>query len=767
MASFASKAVRRPLADRLGPGKRLLLVPGGGSLTLDLRAGDGVTIIDPEGRQPLLFALFSKDPQRGGKAAVAFHAETAPPAASGEAFRAALDPEVAALLASKGLSESDAAVFAPAAGTPGSSFAFSLEAPGLAVILAPAEPAGIGEAALPGDLEVVLSRASSNDPAALPEPLADPLDAFVVERRSARAYSLRAGQYFQVLDIHGQQCSDLQVFPQAVLDAGREAFIDTTVSRSLSGALYPRPGLFDKYFDQELRPLVQVVQDTCGRHDTFGLACAQRIYEAKGFLGHDNCSDNISDAVAPYGVARRAAWPAINLFFNTQVGPSNVILADEGWSQAGDYVLMQAQTDLVCVSTACPDDTSPINGWNPTDILVRIYDGKTLFKKQTGYRGAPAAPSATTRESGFHARTSNLTRHYRVAKDLWIPTVYAQGGAVQEYWAAREAATIQDLSQISKFDVTGPDAEALLDHALTRDIRRLAVGQVAYSPICRPHGGMFDDGTLFRLSPYVFRWMCGDPQSGAWLRDLAEERGLNVHVRTASRQIDNLALQGPNARAILERVIWTVEQQPRLEELRRFRFLIGRLHDRAGAPLLVSRSGFTGLPGYEVFCAPADAARLWDALWDAGEDLGLAPMGLDALDMLRIEAGFPVAGQEFDDDVSPLEAGVAPFLAGVDKLRDFVGRDAILRDRQRARRRLVGLSLETAELPRGGDPVFAGEQTRAGVVTSASLSPRFGHAIALARVATPYGEVGRMLEVGCLDGAIKRLRAKVVSLPFA
>ena len=139
---------------------------------------------------------------------------------------------------------------------------------------------------------------------------------------------------------------------------------------------YPGPGLFSKYYDVDMQPLVEVIRDTVGRHDTFGLACAAKYYEDMGYFGHANCSDNFNLALEPFQIAPRKGWAAANFFFNTGIDEHNVLYSDEPWSRPGDYVLMQAQTDLICISSACPDDTSPANGWQPTDIHVRIYPEK-------------------------------------------------------------------------------------------------------------------------------------------------------------------------------------------------------------------------------------------------------------------------------------------------------------------------------------------------------------------------------------------------------
>jgi len=150
--------------------------------------------------------------------------------------------------------------------------------------------------------------------------------------------------------------------------------MDGVTTRTLMGAAYPLPGLYSKFFDVDMDPLVQVVHDTVGRHDTFGIACNRETYEALGFPGHPNCTDNFNRELAAFGYAPRRFWEPVNFFYNTKIGTDGRIVEIEpALSKAGDYVLMRALTDLVVASSACPDDITPTNGGNPTDIAVRVF----------------------------------------------------------------------------------------------------------------------------------------------------------------------------------------------------------------------------------------------------------------------------------------------------------------------------------------------------------------------------------------------------------
>jgi aminomethyltransferase len=483
-----------------------------------------------------------------------------------------------------------------------------------------------------------------------------------------------------------------------------------------------------------------------------------------GYPGHVSCSENFNGALARYAIAPRKGWPAINFFFNTAVNAQNQIFLDEPWSRPGDYVLLRAMTDLVCASSACPDDIDPANGWLPTDIHVRVYHARNHFSKAIAFRMAPDSEPVLTRETAFHPRTAALTRAFVEYRGFWLPGRFANHGAIAEYHACREAAAVTDLSPLRKFEVLGPDAETLLQAACTRNIRKLAIGQVVYSAMCYPTGGMLDDCTVFRLGPDNFRLIGGDEYDGRWLRELAAERNLKAWVKSSTDQLHNIAVQGPQSRAILERVIWTPPAQPDLAELAWFHFAIGRIGDFNGPPVVVSRTGYTGELGYEIFCHPKDALSVWDAVWREGAPRGLMPLGLEALDMLRIEAGLIFANYEFNDQIDPFEAGIG-FAVALNGNEEFVGRDALIRRKESPRVQLVGLELAGNEPAAHGNCIHVG-RAQVGVVTSAMRSPILRKNIALARLDVAYAGLGTAVEIGKIDGHQKRLAATVVRFPF-
>lgn len=703
-------------------------IPGGGAAAFMLAPGDRLGITDIEGLQAA--ALFLADPE---------DADVSPDATQGIPAWHVLD----------------------GTGQAGARFDWTADRPLRFVVSAPGGPMAPDAQNPPTDLLVEITRRSGTH-SPLPAPLAPPLLDLRIAAATAQAFTVRAGEYIQIIDVEGKQCSDFLAFEAADLARGVEKGLDPTVTRTLMGAAYPGPGLHSKYFDADMRPLVEIVQDTVGRHDTFALACTAKYYEDAGYPGHANCSDNFNVALAPYGIAARRGWPAINFFYNTQVDAHNVLTMDEPWSRPGDYVLLRAMTDLVCATSSCADDIDPANGWHPTDIQVRVYDASAAFSKGSAYRMTPDAEPRLTRETGFHQRFAALTRSFVDYRGFWLPTSFPDYGPIAEYWACREAAVVMDLSALRKFEIIGPDAERLLQRCTTRNIAKLAIGQVVYTALVYDHGGMIDDGTIMRLGEANFRLIVGEDATGLWLRQKAAEWGLQAWIRSSTDQLHNLAVQGPRSRAILAEVVWIPPHQSSVAELKWFRFTIGRVGGPAGAPVVISRTGYTGELGYEVWCHPKDAEAVWDAIWVAGRPHGLAPLGLDALEMLRIEAGLVFAGYDFCDQTDPFEAGIGFTVA--EKEGEYVGREALLRRRATPAHKLVGLTLAGDEPAHHGDPVFVG-RAQIGVVTSATRSPILGQCIALARLDVAAATLGAAVEIGKLDGHRKRLSATIVPFP--
>ncbi|MDO6682108.1 MULTISPECIES: DUF1989 domain-containing protein [unclassified Oceanobacter] len=644
------------------------------------------------------------------------------------------------------------------------------------VVVAPAAPMAVDSQIAPGEVEI--GHGSTRFAGNLPEPLAPPVQDLHIPDSTARAYTVKAGQWIQVIDVEGKQSSDFIAFDLDAVEAARRGeisphdipMLDAVATRTMMGHSLPTPGLHSRFYDQNLKIMLEVVQDTVGRHDSFMLACTPRFYEDAGYFGHASCTDNFNTQLRDWQIAPRAGWPAINFFFNTTVSDCGAVYGEEPWSRPGDYVLMQAQRDLLCLSSACPDDVDSANGWCPTDIHVRVYDAEQTFPRSVAWRDIPEELPRMTQQTGFHSRTSALTTHFGEYKGFWLADEYSGWGATAEYLACRERVAMIDLTALRKFEVVGPDAERLLQLALTRNVRRLSVGEISYTALCHVTGGMIDDGTVFRMGPQAFRLVTGDSFVCTWLKQLASEHQFAVRVQESTSQLHNVAVQGPNSRELLSQLIWTPEHQPDIADLAWFHFTIGRLGGESGQPVMVSRTGYTGELGFEVWTHPDDAPAIWDAIWEAGQAFDIAPMGLLALDMLRIEAGLIFAGYEFCPQTSPYEAGIGFTVPMKTKEEDFIGRAALARQAPESRQKLVGLLIDSTETVSHGDEVYfplaKGGRFPVGVVTSATFSPLLKQQIALCRVAPDAAAPGTDLEVGQLDGVQKRIPAMVTTTPF-
>lgn len=760
--------ILRPGIPALAPGVERYRVRGRGTTVVKVMAGDRISIKDIEGGQLCEVSFvdaqgrfdatglgvgFSR-PAYGLQEILARDEESARRTLSA-LKRRNVDP-----------AGSQALVLFGESSSPGAVAELTIALDGLLIVAAPAPPmdAEAQNTATALELRVTRSRIERTYEEMLPEPLADPVQDLRIRAARASAYFVRAGEFIQVIDVSGRQCTDFQAFSARKVDKGLDLALDATVTRTLVGRSYPTPGLPSKAFDRDFEPLVEIVQDTVGRHDAFATACNARYYDDMGYPGHVNCTDNFNHALAPYGIAPRKGWEALNYFYNTNVDHQNQLYLDEPWSRPGDYVLMRALTDLVCVSSSCPDDIDAANAWNPTDIHVRTYSDKEKFSRAVAIRMTPDAEPEMTQETAFHPRLSALTRNHTEYRGYWLPNRFNNEGPIEEYWACREKAVVMDLSPLRKFEVTGPDAEALLQYCVTRDIRKLSPGQVIYTAMCYENGGMIDDGTVFRLGENNFRWIGGDDVSGIWLREQAEKMGYKAWVRSSTDQMHNLAVQGPNSREIIKEIIWTAPSQPSIGELEWFRFAVGRIGHFEGAPVVVSRTGYTGELGYEIFCHPKDALAVFDAVWEAGQKHGLKPMGLEALDMVRIEAGLVFAHYDFSDQTDPFEAGIGFTVPLKSKTEDFIGRDALIKRKENPRYKLVGLDIDANEAVGHGDTVHIG-RAQVGIVTSATRSPLLKKTIALARMDVLHSEIGTEVEIGKLDGQQKRLPARIV--PFA
>jgi aminomethyltransferase len=369
----------------------------------------------------------------------------------------------------------------------------------------------------------------------------------------------------------------------------------------------------------------------------------------------------------------------------------------------------------------------------------------------------------------FHARALSLSQ-----LDSFVPwngytTVDVFSNVEHEYFAIRNASTLYDLCPMAKYRVTGPDALRFLNRLVTRDLGKLKPNRVAYAIWCDDAGHIIDDGTVFRLGESEYR-LCAQERQLDWLLDSAI--GFDIGIDDVTEQIAGLALQGPTSYAVLRGL--------GLQGIERLKpFDIGYF-SLEGIELTISRTGFTGDLGYELWLRPQDAESLWDRLMTAGRSRGIKPLGSRALNMARIEAGFLLPNVEFISAERTLRVGRdrSPFELGLDWLVDFdkghfTGRRALLAEqRGGALRRLVGLDID-GNKPAHNALVYAAHSARReiGAVTSATWSPTCKRNIALALLDASHSHMGLGVWVEIyLNSELtweRRMRkARIVERPF-
>lgn len=332
-----------------------------------------------------------------------------------------------------------------------------------------------------------------------------------------------------------------------------------------------------------------------------------------------------------------------------------------------------------------------------------------------------------------------------------MPVQYA--GIVEEHRAVRAAAGLFDVSHMGEVEVEGPGAFETVQHLVTNDTARLAIGQGMYTPMCAPHGGILDDLTVFRLGEQRFFFVVNAATTDkdfAWIKDHTR----NAAARDRSAELALLALQGPKSQAILQRVTRT-DMSP----LRYFHSKDGI--EVAGVACLVSRTGYTGEDGFEI-APPWDAApKVWEALMEVGRPDGLVPVGLGARDTLRLEAGYMLYGNDIDETTTPLEAPLG-WTVKLDK-GEFIGRAALLQQRERGvARKLVGFEMMERAIPRPDYLLLAGG-TSVGRVTSGTFGPWVNKSIGMGYAQIAYAAAGTEIAVEIRG---RPARARVVRLPF-
>jgi aminomethyltransferase len=381
----------------------------------------------------------------------------------------------------------------------------------------------------------------------------------------------------------------------------------------------------------------------------------------------------------------------------------------------------------------------------------------------------------------FHERTFALCESlsYREWSGYYTVSAY-ETHHEHEYNAIRNAAALIDISPLFKYVVSGPDAARLVDRVITRDVSTMAVGQVVYTPWCDEQGRVIDDGTVARLDEQRFRWTAAEP-SLRWLHQNAA--GLDVSIVDGSERVAALAIQGPTSAGVLRAC------GADIESLKYFQVTRGRL---GGVPVDISRTGYTGDLGYEVWVSAEQALDVWDALMGVGAAFGLKPAGMLALDVARVEAGLLLLDVDFHGSHKAVTASqqYTPFEMGLGRLvqfgngRRFVGRDALAADASRGpQRKVVGLEIDWADVERlheraGLVPLAPAAASRVAVpvmrhgaqvgrATTTVWSPMLKRLIALATIDSPHLAVGTRVQFEITVDARRHLAgATVVPTPF-
>jgi aminomethyltransferase len=332
-----------------------------------------------------------------------------------------------------------------------------------------------------------------------------------------------------------------------------------------------------------------------------------------------------------------------------------------------------------------------------------------------------------------------------------IPLQYSV--VLDEYHAVRTAAGLFDVGFLGRIAIKGADADAFLQRVFTRNIQNLTAGTAAYGLLCNNDGRILDNAMLLHLPGDEGFLLCTNAANTekiiSWLTTNA---GQNVEIIERTRDVAQLALQGPRSSQILEKLIGTHVKAMKLRGVRERKLV--------GIPTIVSRTGYTGEHGYELFVPASHAEQLWDAVLEAGQESGLLPCGQGSRDMLRLEMGYALYGNEIDETRTPMEAGLDRF---VNFKKDFIGKEALLKLKpEDIKQKLTGFMLLDKGIPREGGSIFS-ESREIGIVTSGNHSPHLRNGIGLGYVISRYAQPGQEIEIELKD---REIAAKTMDLPF-
>lgn len=331
-------------------------------------------------------------------------------------------------------------------------------------------------------------------------------------------------------------------------------------------------------------------------------------------------------------------------------------------------------------------------------------------------------------------------------------------GIIDEHKTVVEGVGVFDVSHMGEIWVKGPRAEAFLQRVTTNDVSKLAIGKAQYSCLTNEHGGVIDDIIVYHYEPEKYMLVVNASNTDKdwnWLNSNNQEK---ADLENATDNIALLAIQGPKALATLQKLT-----KIDLTQIPPFNFVIGSFEGGGFENIIISNTGYTGAGGFEIYFYPNQAEGIWNAIFEAGKEFGIKPIGLGARDTLRLEMGFCLYGNELNDETTPLEAGlgwVTKFIPG----KDFIGRD-VLEDQKREGicKKLSAFKLEERGIPRTGYELVDLKGNVIGEVTSGTMSPLTKEGIGLGYVRTEFSEIGTEIAVRIRN---KDIKAKIVKLPF-
>ena len=330
------------------------------------------------------------------------------------------------------------------------------------------------------------------------------------------------------------------------------------------------------------------------------------------------------------------------------------------------------------------------------------------------------------------------------------------GPILDEVRCVRERCGLFDLGHMGRLRISGPDAEAFLEHTLTTYVGKIPQSAIRYGLICKPDGSPIDDVLTYRGEDHFFVVVNAANHGAdlAWLQEHAAGRDLTIEDQTD--ELAMIALQGQGSQAVLQKLTEGYD----LGELGYYKFTFATVAGLEGTR--ISRTGYTGEDGFEIYFPDGESERVWNALLEAGQPEGLAPIGLGARDTLRLEAGMPLYGHEIDADHNPIEAGLNFGVSFKEEKGDWIGREALARIKEAPTRKLVGLTTDGKRVPRQGYKLFVGDR-EVGHVCSGAVSPTLSTNIGSAYLPLELAEPGTTVE---MDIRGKRQACQVVEMPF-